>query len=114
MSQESAQAYIARLQSDRQFSSRVANCKDTAARMAFVRQEGFDFTAEEIKEVAGQRQLTEEELQKVAAGGNGTCCFEGSPGEDSLCRDDGGYCYHDFPHCSRISNDCEVLNYYTC
>ena len=66
MSMESAKLFIARMKSDEDFSRQVRDCKDAETRMAFVRQEGFDFTAAEIRQ-AGE-ELSDSELDEVAGG----------------------------------------------
>lgn len=75
MSMESAKLFIARMKSDEDFSRQVRDCKDAETRMAFVRQEGFDFTAAEIRQ-AGE-ELSDSELDEVAGGTFG----------DDVCRE---------------------------
>lgn len=67
MSIESAKAFIERLKTDEEFSAKVRECQNPEARRAFVMKAGFDFTAEEIKNV-GETQLSDGELDEVAGG----------------------------------------------
>lgn len=68
MSVESAKEFVARLKTDEVFCQKVKACKDAEERMTFVKEAGFSFTAEEIKEVDGQ--LSDDELDAVAGGDN--------------------------------------------
>lgn len=72
MSLESAKMFIEKMRIDREFAEKVRDCNDSAARWEFVKEAGFDFTAEEIQKV--QMELTDEELDMVAGGtwSNGT------------------------------------------
>lgn len=66
MSIESAKACIERMKTDEAFAKKVGECKDTDARMAFVRAAGYDFTPEEVRTQTGE--LTDGELDGVAGG----------------------------------------------
>lgn len=66
MSIESAKAFIERMNTDEEFAKKVTACKDAAARMAYIKDEGFDFTVAEITTVKGE--LSDEELDLVAGG----------------------------------------------
>lgn len=66
MSIESAQAFLERLKTDENFAKEVTACTDSEARVALVKAAGFDFTMEEVNEVASE--LSEEELAGVAGG----------------------------------------------
>jgi predicted ribosomally synthesized peptide with nif11-like leader len=72
MSQQQADAFIARVQEDPEFAERLAALKDdpTAAH-ALVVAEGFDATPDEIREAfleAFGAELSEEQLAAVAGG----------------------------------------------
>jgi len=54
MSIESAKAFLERMETDKVFCKKVAACKDAAARLALVKAEGFDFSAQEIKKLTPQ------------------------------------------------------------
>ncbi len=66
MSVESAKAFIERMKTDEEFSEKVKGCKDAEERMACVKEAGFDFTNEELKEVS--ENLSDDELDGVAGG----------------------------------------------
>ena len=72
MSQQQADAFIARVQEDPEFAERLSALKDDpAAAQALVAAEGFDATPEEIREAfleAFGAELTEEQLAAVAGG----------------------------------------------
>ncbi|MBW4054613.1 MAG: Nif11-like leader peptide family natural product precursor [Proteobacteria bacterium] len=69
MSIESAQAFIERMKSDEEFAKNVTECKDSEARMSYVKEAGFEFTLEEVKAVSSE--LTDDVLDNVV-GGSGT------------------------------------------
>ena len=48
MSIESAQAFIERMKTDEEFARKVTECADAKSRQAYVRGEGFDFSAGDI------------------------------------------------------------------
>lgn len=77
MSKESAEAFINRIKTDEDFRKKVSDCKDSDARKACVQEEGFEFTAEELKEV-GPRELSDDELDVVSGGDGylGCCAFD--------------------------------------
>jgi len=66
MSVESAKAFIERIKTDEAFNKKVKEFGGAEERMAFVREAGFSFTAEEMKEV--DDQLSDGELDAVAGG----------------------------------------------
>ena len=66
MSKEAAKAYIERLKSDEEFRQRVAGCKNMEERFAVAKQEGYEFTSEEIKQL--NDELNSEELAGVSGG----------------------------------------------
>lgn len=66
MSSESAKAFVAKMASDGKFANMLKELTDSAAREAFVRKAGFDFTLEEL---AQQREmLSDEELGALSGG----------------------------------------------
>ncbi len=71
MSIESAKAYIERLKTDEEFRERVKAAKDSEARIALVKAEGFDFSAEDISAVKGE--LSDDELDGLAGGWGWDC-----------------------------------------
>jgi len=80
MSLESAKSFVERMETDEDFRNMVNKCKDSEARKALVRQEGFDFTAEEIKQFSAQ--LSDEALDAVVGAGCGHFIIDGT----NLCR----------------------------
>jgi len=71
MSIESAKAYLERLKTDEEFVGRVKAAADNEARLALVEAEGFDFSKEDISAI--KTELSDAELDEVAAGGGGFC-----------------------------------------
>ena len=67
MSLDHARAFIEKMKTDAAFSERVKAIGDVAERFNLIKNEGFDCSEEEIKEVAGE--LSEEELDAAAGGG---------------------------------------------
>ena len=67
MSIESARLFIDRMKTDESFAAKCMAIQDADARRAFVKGEGFEFSAEEISEVKGE--LSDEELDQVSGGG---------------------------------------------
>ena len=72
MSQQQAEAFIARVQEDPEFADRLAALKDDpAAAQALVAAEGFDATPDEVREAfleAFGAELSEEQLAAIAGG----------------------------------------------
>lgn len=66
MSIQSGKAFVERMKNDEDFRKKVNECKDHDSRTAYVKKEGFDFTADELKKVAGE--LSEESLDAVVGG----------------------------------------------
>lgn len=66
MASESAAAFLERLKSDEGFVSKIVACKDASARMALARAEGFNFSAQEIKDAGAG--WSPEDLSSVIAG----------------------------------------------
>lgn len=67
MSIESAKAYIEKLKNDENFRKKALSCTNAEERMAFVKAEGFDFTGDEIKQLA--TKIDDSELEGLAGGG---------------------------------------------
>ncbi len=72
MSVESAKAFLKKFSEDSQFKAEFEG-KDEEGRRQMVKNAGFEFTKEEIKEAAGvgEGELSDEELENVAGGGVG-------------------------------------------
>ncbi|MEQ8167563.1 MAG: Nif11-like leader peptide family natural product precursor [Candidatus Eremiobacterota bacterium] len=80
MSLESAKAFVEKINTDEDFRNKVTGFKDTESRMAFVKSQGFDFTADDIKSAKGE--LSDELLDAIAGGGCGNFLMDGS----QICR----------------------------
>lgn len=74
MSAQDAEAFLDRLEDDEAFAREIAGLReDPPALRARVAAEGFDVTAEEAVEAFLERygsELTEEQLEAIAAGGS--------------------------------------------
>lgn len=72
MSLEQAEAFLARVQSDEDFATKLSDSRDNpAAVQALIAAEGFDTTPEEIKDVVLESlgdELSEEQLAAIAGG----------------------------------------------
>jgi predicted ribosomally synthesized peptide with nif11-like leader len=78
MSLEQAKAYIEKIKSDTAFRERVMAIGDIEARMALVKEAGFNCTADEIRELQSQ-------LQSEGKKGVGALCTP-------LCHPDHCWC----------------------
>lgn len=67
MSVESAKSYVERLKTDEDFAKLVGELKSSEERMAFAKSSGFDFSAEDVKEISSE--LSDDELDGVAGAG---------------------------------------------
>lgn len=77
MSVESAKAFIEKVNTDQDFRKKLSELKDGSERANFAKQNGFDFTTEEINKVKGEQGLTDDELDAVAGGVCGKLCMAG-------------------------------------
>lgn len=66
MSIDSAKLFINKMNSDEVFAQKVIECKNAETRMAFAKEEGFDFSAAEMEEM--KAELSDDELDVVAGG----------------------------------------------
>jgi predicted ribosomally synthesized peptide with nif11-like leader len=74
MSKESAKKYLEKLEKDKAFDDKVSSAKDDETRWQIVKQAGFDFTKEELKDVIREQtggKLSEAELDKITGGAPG-------------------------------------------
>ncbi len=93
MSIESAKVYMQRLKEDQEF-ARKAEQYITEAQMAFANEEGYTFTPDELKQVAKEATVTDEDLDTVAGGSSGgvmtayicNCCGLAMVNINSICR----------------------------
>jgi predicted ribosomally synthesized peptide with nif11-like leader len=53
MSIEYARLFIDRMKTDEDFAKQILNCENVENRMSIIKQEGFDFVAEEIPKAIG-------------------------------------------------------------
>ena len=72
MSAESVKSFIQKVKTDEGFAKKLKGFKDTKARLAFVKEAGFQFTDAEIKQLQGE--LSDSDLDAVAGGG---CAIKG-------------------------------------
>ncbi len=76
MSVESAKAFMEKFKSDDAFRAQLENAPSDEARKQIVKDAGFEFTAEEIKQVTPDElhpgKLSEADLEAVAGGGSAT------------------------------------------
>ncbi len=80
MSLESAKSFVEKMKIDENFRNKVTECKDQESRMAFVKSQGFDFTADDITLAKGE--LGDDVLDTIAGGGCGNFIMDG----DRVCR----------------------------
>ncbi|HHY28044.1 MAG TPA: Nif11-like leader peptide family natural product precursor [Desulfitobacterium dehalogenans] len=66
MSIESAKAFMEKMKTDQDFAKKVMAAKDAEERRVLVKEEGFDFSTAELKEVGAE--LSDSELDAVAGG----------------------------------------------
>ena len=74
MSLESAKEFIERMKTDEEFAKQVASRKDKEERMKFVSEQGFNFSEQEVQQVA--KEFSDDDLEKVVGGsrsGRGYC-----------------------------------------
>jgi len=72
MSAESVKLFVEKIKTDEEFAKKLKGFEDASARKAFVKEAGFDFTDEEVKQIQGE--LSDEDLDAVAGGGCGIKC----------------------------------------
>lgn len=66
MSLESAKAFLKKMKTEEAFAAKVSEIKSKEERIQFARESGFDFSAEEIKEVSSE--LDDDDLDQIAGG----------------------------------------------
>lgn len=69
MSEASVKSFIQKVKTDGEFTKKLKGFKDAKARLAFVKEAGFEFTDAEIKAIQGE--LSDEDLDAVAGAGCG-------------------------------------------
>ncbi|MGE4273574.1 MAG: Nif11-like leader peptide family natural product precursor [Desulfitobacterium sp.] len=67
MSIESAKAFMEKMKTDQDFAKKVMAAKDAEERRVLVKEAGFDFSAEELKDLGDE--MSDSELDAVAGGG---------------------------------------------
>jgi predicted ribosomally synthesized peptide with nif11-like leader len=68
---EAATAFAERLKSDEAFQAKLAGAADRAERLALVRAEGFEVSADDanaVKQALGIEELSDDDLEKIAGG----------------------------------------------
>jgi predicted ribosomally synthesized peptide with nif11-like leader len=73
MSIEAAKAFIEKVKTDAELAKKVKEAEDADSKLQIAKQEGFEFTAQEAKQV--QEELTDEDLDSVAGGWGNSFCF---------------------------------------
>ncbi len=69
MSIESAKAFLKKLASDESFKKKIEGAASDEERQKIVKEAGFEFTKDEIKQVVGDSaELSDSDLEKVAGG----------------------------------------------
>ncbi len=66
MSLKPAREFVDRMKIDEDFRKKVTDCKDAETRKAFVKESGFDFTAEDIELV--RAELSDDDIMAIAGG----------------------------------------------
>lgn len=73
MSQEAAQAFVERVNDDEAFRNGLIAADSNDARLRMAQEAGFDVTEDDFAELrrqAGVEELSEEDLQQIAGGGD--------------------------------------------
>ncbi|MCP4293429.1 MAG: Nif11-like leader peptide family natural product precursor [bacterium] len=68
MSIETAKAFVERMKNDENFRKECNEKSSVEDRMKFIKEQGFDFTNEELETVREKLQLTDEELETLSGG----------------------------------------------
>ena len=77
MSIESAKAFIERMKTDEAFAKQVESQKDKEERMKFVSEQGFNFSEQEVQQVA--KEFSDDDLEKVVGGFPQSLCWSLRP-----------------------------------
>ena len=76
MSLQSAKAFLKKVGEDEEFKKLLEKAENDNERQKIVKDAGFDFTKEELKEaISGSGELSDEDLEKVAGGSAGTWAY---------------------------------------
>ncbi|AGA70033.1 bacteriocin propeptide, TIGR03798 family [Desulfitobacterium dichloroeliminans LMG P-21439] len=67
MSIESAKAFMEKMKTDQDFAKKVMAAKDAEERRVLVKEDGFDFSPAELKDLGDE--MSDSELDAVAGGG---------------------------------------------
>ena len=81
MSVESAKEFYKRLKEDEEFAKKINDTQDNEERVKLVKDEGYDFTLEELNGVIHEetgKKLSDEELENIAGGIVGTATVIGA------------------------------------
>ena len=71
MSVESAKEFYKRIKEDEEFAKKISDTQDNEERAKMVKDEGYDFTLEELNGVIQKetgKKLSDEELENIAGG----------------------------------------------
>jgi predicted ribosomally synthesized peptide with nif11-like leader len=75
MSLESAKAFIERMKTDEDFRKKVTECKDNEARRECVKNAGYEFTVEDLKQSDVYLAEVEDNLSANIVGGVQGCTY---------------------------------------
>ena len=81
MSVESAKEFFKRLKEDEEFQKKISDTEDNEERAKIVKDEGYDFTLEELNGVIQEetgKKLSDEELENIAGGVIGVATVVGA------------------------------------
>jgi predicted ribosomally synthesized peptide with nif11-like leader len=78
MSNQSARSFLERFRTDQNFSGLFSNKMTGEERIALVKSQGYDCTKEELNQALLDSELSEKDLDRIAAGnsqvsGDGSC-----------------------------------------
>lgn len=72
MSIQSAKSFLERVRDDQDFANLFVNTLTVEERLALVKKSGYECSADELKEAIHNSELSEKDLEKIAAGSNQT------------------------------------------
>jgi len=76
MSKESAKKFMEKIKSDSGFAQRCEKCEDGDQAVAFGKEEGYDFSKEELE--SASKEMKDEEGENIAVRMMNRCLLKGS------------------------------------
>ena len=76
MSMESAKKFLEKIKSDSGFAQKCENCEDGDQAVALAKDEGYDFSKEDLE--SASKNMQEEEGENIAVRLMNRCLFKGS------------------------------------